>query len=96
MNEIRVGARWDACLRRRGDLSVEEVAGETLVLDDLGGCVHQLNPTAGFIWKQCDGQTSLQRIAERLVEEFDVAENVARQDVASAIAHLCKLHLLCE
>jgi len=53
-------------------------------LDDL----YTLNETAARIWELIDGQRSLGEIRDLLVEEFDVSEGEAQQDVAGFVAEL--------
>jgi hypothetical protein len=84
------------CYRRRQDVSIEEVAGETLVLDDAAGCLHRLNPTASFIWSRCDGQTSVAEIIRQMSDHFDVNDKVAEKDVAQVVTQLRGLNLLTE
>jgi hypothetical protein len=84
------------CYRRRTGVSVEQVAGEMLVLDDEAGCLHRLNPTASFIWNRCDGQTPIAEIARALSDCFEVQEKVAQSDVAQTVKQLRELNLLTE
>lgn len=74
-------------------LRVQDVGDETLVLDQIGQ-IHQLNPTASFIWRQCDGNHSATEIHDMLVREFDVSEAVAAKDVAAVFEKLRALNLL--
>ena len=53
---------------RTVQLTVEELAEETLLFDHQRGKAHCLNGTARFIWSHCDGRTSLPQLA-RLVEQ---------------------------
>jgi hypothetical protein len=94
MEQSPHGADLLACYQRRRDVSVEEVAGETLVLDDRAGCLHQLNQTASFVWNRCDGATSVASIARSLSDQFDVEDDVAKKDVADVVTRLCELNLL--
>jgi hypothetical protein len=82
--------------QRRSDVRVEDVAGETLVLDDQAGQIHQLNRTASFVWGRCDGKTSVDEIVALVTAEFEVHEKVARNDVVDVIRRLCELKLLSE
>jgi hypothetical protein len=82
--------------RRRADVRVHEVQGETLILDDQHGQIHQLNATASSIWLRCDGSTSIAQIVQHLTEQFDVDEAIARKDVAEAIERFRELKLLSE
>jgi len=70
------------------------VEGETVVLDRQHGLVHQLNPTATYIWERCDGQATVEDLAAQLTETFDVAYEMALQDVARVTAHFRALQLL--
>ena len=69
--------------RRRAGVRVQEVGDEMLVLDEVGQ-IHQLNPTASFIWRQCDGNASVVEIARLLASEFEVQEEVAAEDVVTS------------
>ncbi len=82
------------CCTRRPGLKVKHVGGEVLVLDESSGQIHQLNRTATFIWKQCDGKTSPEIIAQRMIQEFEVGPLEAARDVSAAIDKLCELRLL--
>jgi len=79
---------------RRSDVVVREIEGETLVLDGQSGKVHQLNPTAGFIWARCDGESSVSDITSRLAVEFDVPVTSVAPDVANTIGKFQELGLL--
>ena len=65
-------------LARHSSLIVKEVDGETLVYDLETDKAHCLNSTAARVWKDCDGQTSVSEIAQRLGAEAKttVDENV--------------------
>ena len=71
-----------------------EVNGETLVLDSRAELIHQLNPTATFIWKHARNGRSDDEIAAALTENFDVEIETARRDVAATLARLNELNLL--
>jgi hypothetical protein len=79
---------------RQPGVRVQLVGGEALVLDHEGERVHQLNRTATFIWRQCDGRTTPDAIVSRVVEEFEVDPTDAARDVAAAIEQFCELKLL--
>ena len=83
-----------ACLKRRLDVKSRLVDGETVVLDQQAGVIHQLNATASFIWERCDGQSTLTDIAQQLAHAFEVDPHVASCDVNAMIRQLEALHLL--
>ena len=70
------------------------IEGEIVILDREGGKVHQLNPVASCIWNSCDGSSSVDSIAERLVANFDVAPEKALRDVEALLQELQGLGLL--
>ena len=84
------------CYTQRQDVRIQQVDGETLVLDDQNGYIHQLNQTASFVLFQCDGKSSTTEIVRRLAEEFDVEDDVAARDVSDIIKKLRDLKLLNE
>ncbi len=79
---------------RRSDVRIQELDGETLVLDDHHGFIHQLNQTASFVWHQCDGTCSTAEIVQRFAREFELDEVAASRDVTNVIEKLRELKLL--
>jgi len=75
-------------------LTITEVDGELLVLDQSGGQIHQLNPSAGFIFGCCDGQSSKLVVRRRLIEEFDIDSQTAEQDLDLALKLLADQNLI--
>ena len=49
---------------------VRELADETLVYDLEGHRAHCLNRTAALVWKLCDGENTVSRIAEKMGERL--------------------------
>lgn len=80
--------------KRRSDVSVREVDGETIILDRRGEMIHQLNCTASYIWKCCDGVSTLDDISAQLAAAFDVDVQTAVHDVTLLVLRLRQLHLL--
>ena len=81
-------------LRRCSDLSFRMVGEEIVILDRANGLVHQLNSTASYIWKQCDGSSKTQRIIEQLAHAFEVDPVSAERDVIGVLGEMKKLNLL--
>jgi hypothetical protein len=73
-------------------LVVEQVGDETVVYDDRSKEAHCLNPLAGIVFANCDGRTSVDRLAalasERLGEPVEVAT------VLDALAQLDERNLM--
>lgn len=76
---------------RKTDLTIEELALETVVYDHKRNRMHCLNPSTSFIWRRCDGQTKLEEIAARL-PEVDLPADL--DVVRGALKALDRAHLL--
>ncbi len=79
---------------REERLIVEEISDETLVYDEDSYRAHYLNPTAAFVWRHCDGQTSIGELAKLLHDEFGIPAN--EKVVWLALDRLEKANLLRE
>jgi hypothetical protein len=77
---------------RREGLLMQELPHELLIYDTERHKAHCLNPTAAFIWKHCDGNTSVAEIARRLEKSL---KTIVDEDVVwFALSQLEKDHLL--
>ena len=61
----------EGALARHAEVVVQELADEVMVYDLKHHRAHCLNRTAAFIWRHCDGQTSVPQLAALLAQEFD-------------------------
>lgn len=80
--------------KRRADLSVRDVDGETVVLDRHLGKVHQLNRTASYVWQRCDGRTEVREIVASLARSYGVEPRDVEGDVQDVIARFEQLRLV--
>jgi hypothetical protein len=78
----------------RSDVTVQPVGDEMLVLDLKSEQIHQLNATAAWILKRCDGINSIEVIRDQFAEHFCVDGETAARDVAGAIGQLSQLGVL--
>jgi len=90
-NDTRVGEPHP---KRRSDLSYRTIEGETLILNRKEGHLHQLNPTASFIWDCCDGKSDIAEIIDRLAGAYEVNSSTARKDVEEVLSNLRSSNLL--
>ena len=86
-------------LRRCDSVVTREIVGETLLVPITGQLadlqeIFSLNDTGVLVWSLCDGEHSVRAIADALMEEFEVAEDVAREDVSTLAKELLDLGLL--
>ena len=72
---------------------LREVCGERVIMGEGLGAINfgkmlALNETAGWLWKQAQamGDFTIEALADKLCEEYDVVPAEARQDVADIIA----------
>ncbi|HEX8888497.1 MAG TPA: PqqD family protein [Pyrinomonadaceae bacterium] len=77
---------------RNGQLVIRELPEETLVYDLERHEAHCLNNTSAFVWKHCDGQTTVEEMTRLLSREFD--SPVDDDVVWLALKQLRRLHLL--
>ncbi len=79
---------------RKEGLIVEELSDETLVYDEERHKAHCLNQTAAFVWRRCDGRTSVSELARLLEDELGIPAN--EEVVWLALDRLDRVHLLQE
>lgn len=84
----------DSYPKRRSDLNYRTIEGETVILDRKEGHLHQLNPTASFIWDCCDGNSNVAAIIDLLAGAYEVDSSVARKDVEEVLSRLRNSKLL--
>ena len=72
---------------------LRQVCGEDVIVGEGLGAVNfgkllALNETAAWLWKQALelGDFTIESLADKLCEEYDVTAEVAKQDVAAIIA----------
>jgi hypothetical protein len=80
--------------KKRIDVNSRSIDHELVILDRQNGSIHQLNQTAGIVWVHCDGRTSVQEIAMRITDLFEVDLSSAIGDVEKAIHQLNDIGLL--
>jgi len=77
----------DATLRLRQEgLNWREIDGEVVVLDVEQSHYLNLNPTGSVLWLMLAEGATERQLIERLLQEFDVDEPTARDDVLAFLA----------
>jgi hypothetical protein len=79
---------------RRADVTVQEIGGDTILTDPRARRTHVINASAAWVWMQLDGSTTVEDIARRLADRYDVDLSVARTDVERIAASFRSLGLL--
>ncbi len=76
-----------------------EIAGEVILVPirrhvaDLES-IYTLNETAATAWGLLDGQHTLGEICDRIVEEYDVEREEARQDLFDLVTQLLEVNAI--
>lgn len=83
----------------KGEIVSRKIAGEAFLIPIRGKladmqCIFSLNPVAEYIWKQLDGQNSLEEIRDRVMEVFYVEEEEAASDIREFVEDLLKSDLI--
>ena len=80
-------------MRIKKDFVLREVCGENVIMGEGLGAVNFgkllcLNDTAAWLWQQAQqmGDFTVETLADRLSEEYDVSADDARRDVADIVA----------
>jgi pyrroloquinoline quinone biosynthesis protein D len=79
-------------LSPRVRLQIDTVRQEPVLLFPEG--LLALNPTAHEIITRCDGHNTVEMIIELLGDEFEVTEEILRQDVLATLADLQQRNLI--
>lgn len=80
-------------MRIKEGFVLREVCGERVIVGEGLGAINfgkmlALNETAGWLWKQAQamGDFTVEALADKLCEEYDVDADEARKDVSDIIA----------
>jgi len=79
-------------MRIKKEFVLREVCGEHVITGEGLAAVNfgrllALNETAAWLWKQADamGDFTIEQLADKLCEEYEVSNDVAKEDVAKII-----------
>jgi hypothetical protein len=79
---------------RRKSLVVNEFSDEVVIYDLESNQAHCLNETSGFVWRHCDGRTSVAKLTKMLGDQMQMS--VDEQVVWLALDQLASYDLLQE
>jgi len=75
-------------------LAWREIDGETIIISPNDSVMHELNDTGSFLWKNIDGRKSAAELAELLVENYEVAPDIALSDTQALLEEMASRKLL--
>jgi methyltransferase-like protein len=70
------------------------VDGQAVIVLADSGQVTILNEIGTFIWQLCDGKHSQEQIVSAVVQEYEVAAEVAAQDAAAFLDQMAELQAI--
>ena len=79
---------------RRDDVVETEIDDDISLFDPRSQEVHVLNGTASDVWRLCDGDHTVEEIAELLAAAYGTEASLIRDDVARAVATFDERELL--
>jgi hypothetical protein len=79
---------------RRDELTVREMADETVIYDHKTNQAHCLNRSTAFIWRQCDGTVAVEELADLVRKRLAIEP--AEAVVQLALVQLSRRNLLKE
>ena len=75
-------------------LAWREIDDETIIISPNDSVMHELNDTGSFLWKNIDGRKSAAELAELLVENYEVAPDIALSDTEALLQEMCSRKLV--
>jgi hypothetical protein len=75
-------------------LAWREIQGKVVIISPADSVIHQLNPTASFIWQRANGTRTPAEIAALLADRYAVSPAQAEADAAELLAQLSEKRLL--
>ncbi len=80
--------------QKNPDLAWREIDDETVIISPHDSVMHELNDTGSFLWKNIDGKKSAAELAELLVENYQVAPDMALSDAQELLDEMSSRKLV--
>ncbi|MBN2544287.1 MAG: PqqD family protein [Spirochaetes bacterium] len=75
-------------------ISVREIDNEIIFIEESGKGIHTTTDTGLFIYKKIDGNRSLLDIIKSVCEEYDITEEIAKNDIFEFIDDLVNKEII--
>jgi hypothetical protein len=89
-------AIWSAVFTRGADVTSTVLDDEAVLLNLANGVYYSLNPVGTAIWEQLTGSQTLAEILGIVHRQFEVTEEIARQDLVALVSTLREEGLIIE
>ena len=80
--------------RQNPHVSVKDIDGQIIILDRPHGKLHELNTTASYVWRCCDGRATVSEIVAAIAREFDADPSTVERDVTGILQQLERVQLI--
>jgi len=67
---------------------VRAIGDGLVIMAPSGDTTHSLEDIGAFIWNQIDGQCTLQDVLKAIIDDYDIDENTAREDLTNFITQM--------
>ena len=83
----------DQVFQKNENFVFRQIDDETILVpikDNLGdmGSIYNLNEVGAFVWEHLDGLKTLSNINKMVIDEFEISENEAQQDLIEFVKQL--------
>jgi hypothetical protein len=80
--------------KKSSDTAFRVLGDEAIIVNFEDSFFYNLNKVGTFIWNRCDGQHSVDEIAQALTEEYEVSPETASHDCREFLDELAEQGLL--
>jgi hypothetical protein len=96
INSISLIAQAKASMlpRQSPHVSVKDIDGQIIILDRPHGKLHELNTTASYVWRCCDGRATVTEIVVATTHAFDADPITVERDVTDILQQLERVQLI--
>ncbi len=70
------------------------IDGETVIMSPFGDKLYALNDVGTFIWELLDGSKTIDDIVNSILEDYEIKDNIAYNDVIGFIEKLSENNML--
>ena len=75
----------ESIVGRRERVIVQQVEGDSVLLDIDSGAYFTLNPVGSLVWERCDGSATVSTIVSAVCDEFDADPGTVLTDVLDLV-----------
>ncbi len=79
---------FDSIFSQNDQCPVRSIGDGLVIMAPSGDTTHSLEDIGAFIWSHIDGQRTLQGILSSILEDYDIDEDTARQDLTNFITQM--------